>query len=474
MPHAFVFDVNKCTGCGACQLACSIENQLAPDVSWRHVSTFNEPRHPGISLFHLSLACNHCAQPACMDACPALAYERDDATGAVLINQDACIGCGYCAWACPFDAPKLDHDRGVMTKCTFCNHRLSEGLTPACASLCPTGALRVEQVAERDLHQPVAGFPETDLRPAIRIIPPRGDVVAAAGTAAPMALPGPAAEPGPGPAGTAPPESKITLAKEWPLAVFTWAAPLLFALVAASVLGAGPGPLLPALPLLPVPLSTFAAVFALLAGAGMLLGSAHLGRKERAWRIVLNVRRSPLSREIVAFSAFAALGLGYLWLAPDRPWLGVAATASGALALFAIEDVYRFAQRDFDRLPHSANVVMSGPYLAACVAIAAGAAEGLLLGTAAALGAVKLFWYYRRKSELADLRGRDACGVTLARIGPTIAGLSLLMIGGPPWLGLALVLAAELIDRCELYTELRIMTPRLKAARDLAGLLAAR
>jgi Fe-S-cluster-containing dehydrogenase component len=463
MRSAFVFDVNKCTGCGACQLACTIENGLAPDVSWRHVTTFNEPRHPGIPLFHLSLACNHCAEPACMDACPALAYERDDNTGAVLINQDACIGCGYCAWACPFDAPKLDHDRGVMTKCTFCNHRLAEGRTPACASLCPTGALRVERVAESDLHQPVAGFPQTELRPAIRIIPPRGDVVAAAGTAAPMVPP----ERAPG---AASPPSKITLAKEWPLAIFTWATPLLFALVAACILGAGPGPDLPTPSLLRFDVPAFAALFALLAGAGMLLGSAHLGRKERAWRIVLNVRRSPLSREIVSFSLFAPLGLAYLWLGSDRPWLGVLAAAAGALVLFAVEDVYRFALRDYDRLPHSANVVLSGPYLAACVTLAAGVVDSRLLGIATGLGAVKLFWYYRRKAELGAANARRTPLVTAARLAFTVAGLAALTLGGPGWLGLVAVLIAELIDRCELYTELRVMTPRLKAARDLAEL----
>jgi len=151
MRHAFVFDANRCTGCQACQLACTIENGLQPDRSWRAISTFNERRHPGIALFHLSLACNHCADPACMTACPALAYSVDSSTGAVLLDADACIGCGYCAWACPYDAPRFDHDVGVMTKCTFCNHRLAEGLAPACAALCPTGALSVSPLSEEDL-----------------------------------------------------------------------------------------------------------------------------------------------------------------------------------------------------------------------------------------------------------------------------------------------------------------------------------
>jgi len=128
MPLAFVFDPNRCTGCQACELACSIENELGPDRSWRGVVTFNEEAFPGIPLFHLSLACNHCAEPACMNTCPALAYHRNEETGAVLIDPDRCIGCRYCSWVCPYGAPTFEAERGVMGKCTFCVHRLEIGL----------------------------------------------------------------------------------------------------------------------------------------------------------------------------------------------------------------------------------------------------------------------------------------------------------------------------------------------------------
>jgi Fe-S-cluster-containing dehydrogenase component len=106
MANSFLFDPNRCTGCGACRLACSIENQLEPERSWRRIDTFNRTRHPGVPLYHLSLACNHCAEPACMFACPALAYSRDEKSGAVLLDEGKCIGCRYCAWACPYDAPR--------------------------------------------------------------------------------------------------------------------------------------------------------------------------------------------------------------------------------------------------------------------------------------------------------------------------------------------------------------------------------
>ena len=159
MPNSFLFDPNRCTGCGACRLACSIENQLEPERSWRRIDTFNRTRHPGLPLYHLSLACNHCSEPACMYACPALAYSRDENSGAVMLDDAKCIGCRYCAWACPYDAPVYEPPRGVMTKCTLCHHRLREGMRPACASLCPTGALDFGDLPEAELEKAVQGKP---------------------------------------------------------------------------------------------------------------------------------------------------------------------------------------------------------------------------------------------------------------------------------------------------------------------------
>ena len=81
---------------------------------WRQVRTFNELHVPGVELLHLSLACNHCAEPGCAAACPTLAYRRDAETGAVLLDQDRCIGCRYCTWACPYGAPRVDEALGVV------------------------------------------------------------------------------------------------------------------------------------------------------------------------------------------------------------------------------------------------------------------------------------------------------------------------------------------------------------------------
>jgi len=504
MRPAFVFDVNRCTGCQACQLACTIENDLEPDRSWRAINTFNERRHPDIPLFHLSLACNHCAEPACMNACPALAYSVDASSGAVLIDEKACIGCGYCAWACPFDAPRFDHQRGVMTKCTFCNHRLSEGLEPACAALCPTGALTVTSLPDEALSQPIDGFPPSRLRPALKVIPLRRSVGAAASSmgiaAEPMGVGGPstgvvetpAGEPATTPTGTAEAraglpigqtvavaEKKISLKKKWPLAIFTWLATLMFAMLVsfAAANGALPGVSASIEPAgidsmtsavsegQPLPRLSLAGVFVATALLAMLLGGAHLGRKARAWRIVLNVAGSPLSREIVAFGLFAGLGSACLLWAPHSRWIALLSVAAGVLALLAIEDVYRYALPPVPRLPHSANVVLTGAFLAA--ALSSGIPWAGM--SAGALGIAKALLYAARKVALAR-RGADwRPAVSALRFGVGLVVPALLaVLSGPHALLVVCVLAGELVDRCELYEELDVMTPRLQMDRVLA------
>ena len=132
MPVAFAFDQAKCTGCQACILACTIENDLAFDHSWRTVYTYNDRHYPGVPVSHLSLGCNHCAEPACLTSCPANAYSKDVQTGFVLFEKNKCLGCRYCTWACPFGAPRFDRKTGVVGKCTFCDARQEKGLSPAC------------------------------------------------------------------------------------------------------------------------------------------------------------------------------------------------------------------------------------------------------------------------------------------------------------------------------------------------------
>ncbi len=462
MPTSFVFDTNKCTGCQACRLSCTIENGLDFDRSWRSIVTFNERQNPEVPLFHLSLACNHCADPACMGACPALAYSKDSLTGVVLLDTDKCIGCKYCSWACPYDAPEWDATSGVMSKCTFCDDRLAQGLAPACATACPTGALGVADLGLGAVSNEVEGFPHTDLGPSIDITPLRAGGTAPEASAAPPAQ---QIE-----AGRRPLESRITLRSEWSLMAFSLLAAALFGMLAAAVLTGWP----------------LAPQYFL--GIGLLamaLSAAHLGRKRRAWRAILNVAHSWLSREILGFTLFVGFGTLYLaisagWLAavlaPGHPAagaLGWIAMAFGMLTLISIDRVYDFAIRPVPKLPHSAGAVLTGIYLAGLFTATpwlAGGAAGLKLGLYVSR---RVAW--RRMTSVVGRSGSVAhFGISAARIGIGLLLPAVAWVWGSEIASTLIVstaLLGELIDRAEFYDELEIMTPARQMAQDLeAGL----
>lgn len=430
MQKAFVLDLNRCTGCDACSVACANENQLAPGTSWRSVDTFNAPRMPGVPFYHLSLACNHCADPPCMNHCPALAYAKDPDTGVVVVDTDACIGCKYCTWACPYDAPRFDAAAGVVTKCTLCHHRLAEGQSPACVAQCPTGALQLADLDTAPGVDVVPGFPRTEAGPALRFIPLRG------GGAGPEVFDdgGEAGTTGDAPS----PPAKVTLAGEWPLVSFTLLAALLVGLVAAPGAAARMN----------------AAAFGAVAAAAMGLSTLHLGRKLRAWRAILGWRRSWLSREIILFSSFAAVTLVDL-ARGDRGWLHWVVVMVGFAALVAVDNVY-VVTRTRGLGVHSARVLLTGAMVA-----------GLVSGSGAlfvSVAAVKLVLYVYRQG-----RRRVAPGwVAAIRVAGLVAGIGLWATGGglPAW-GIAAVALSEIIDRCEFYAGLDVPTPKRQIVLDL-------
>lgn len=146
--YAFYFDSSSCSGCKACQVACKDKNGLPEGVLWRRVYevTGGDWRQAGpawvadVFAYNLSVACNHCEQPLCLQACPAGAYtQRPD--GVVLLDSQKCMGCGYCAWACPYGAPQMDERTGRMSKCNFCVDQVDAGRPPECVAACPLRAL---------------------------------------------------------------------------------------------------------------------------------------------------------------------------------------------------------------------------------------------------------------------------------------------------------------------------------------------
>jgi len=155
--------VDKCIGCGRCMEACKTENNV-PRVpffvrTWVEryvvrkdgpttVSTITPNALPApegqldksiLRSFFVPKLCNQCVNPPCVQVCPVGAtFQTDD--GVVLVNPKTCIGCRYCIQACPYGARYLHPETRTADKCTFCYHRISQGMLPACVEVCPTQA----------------------------------------------------------------------------------------------------------------------------------------------------------------------------------------------------------------------------------------------------------------------------------------------------------------------------------------------
>lgn len=136
---AMVVDMQKCIGCQACTLACSMENAV-PENSFRTlVSTYEVHDGAHTGSYMLPRLCNHCEEPPCIPVCPVGAmFQRAD--GIVAVDGERCVGCAYCVQACPYDARFINHATGKADKCTFCAHRVDAGLLPACVESCVGGA----------------------------------------------------------------------------------------------------------------------------------------------------------------------------------------------------------------------------------------------------------------------------------------------------------------------------------------------
>jgi phenylacetyl-CoA:acceptor oxidoreductase subunit 1 len=152
MRWGMVVDVRRCVGCQTCTIACKQEHGLPPGIAWRFVADCEVGEYPDVRRLFLPMQCMHCAEPPCVPVCPTGA-SRQRADGIVWVEYGACVGCGYCAMACPYQARHLVHETGVMTKCTFCKERIDAGrarglapgvdpeATPMCAVACIAGAI---------------------------------------------------------------------------------------------------------------------------------------------------------------------------------------------------------------------------------------------------------------------------------------------------------------------------------------------
>jgi len=131
-------DLEYCTGCQVCEVACKQENNLPAGIKWINVVTVG-PRVVGrkLKMDFVPMRCFHCAKAPCIDACPTNAIsKRTD--GIVLIDAELCIGCTACFEACPFGVIQLHPETQVAQMCNLCLHRIDAGLEPACVHHCPS------------------------------------------------------------------------------------------------------------------------------------------------------------------------------------------------------------------------------------------------------------------------------------------------------------------------------------------------
>ncbi len=167
----WIVNQRRCIGCRTCLVACKSENNTPLRTDWRYVVEKESGTYPSPKRAFISMACNHCEEPACLKACPTDAISKDESDGAVLIDVDRCTGCRSCYFICPYGAPRIDTDTGKVTKCTMCAHRREAGLPPACSSTCLTGALQFVEDFVGPTQTPPEGFNTPFLtRPSVHFI----------------------------------------------------------------------------------------------------------------------------------------------------------------------------------------------------------------------------------------------------------------------------------------------------------------
>jgi Fe-S-cluster-containing dehydrogenase component/DMSO reductase anchor subunit len=155
--YSFSVDLDRCTGCKACVTACHNLNGLDSGETWRSVGLLHGGSSERPVQQTVTTACHHCLDPACLNGCPVKAYEKDPVTGIVKHLDDQCIGCKYCTLTCPYEVPQYNADKGIVRKCDMCSDRLAEGEAPACVQACPNEAISIELINVRDALENAQG-----------------------------------------------------------------------------------------------------------------------------------------------------------------------------------------------------------------------------------------------------------------------------------------------------------------------------
>ena len=285
--YAFEVDLDACTGCKACVTACHSLNGLDETELWRTVGSLHGGTASAPVLQTVTTSCHHCVEPACLLGCPVQAYEKDAVTGIVRHLDDQCFGCQYCMLMCPYDAPKYNARLGIVRKCDMCEGRLLHGEAPACVQGCPNQAISIRITSQ------TAAIERSDARNFLPGAPTPEHTLPTTVYRTKKASPG----------NLLPADFYWTSAEH--------AHPALVVMLTLTQLSAGAFAIALLVEQLsgspagsPLAQAAFAGALAAIAlGASVL----HLGRPWLAWRAVLGLRTSWLSREVIAFALFALL-----------------------------------------------------------------------------------------------------------------------------------------------------------------------
>ncbi|HEX2861884.1 MAG TPA: DmsC/YnfH family molybdoenzyme membrane anchor subunit [Lacunisphaera sp.] len=456
--YAFEVDLDSCTGCKACVVACHSLNGLDDTEAWRDVGFITGGTRFAPYQQTVTTACHHCADPACLNGCPVLAYEKDPVTGIVRHLDDQCIGCQYCILKCPYDVPKYNERLGIVRKCDMCHQRLGAGEAPACVQACPTHAIKIVKVSVTGTGSLEAGSPRVDTsaflpaapdpsytQPTTRYVSQRPQPIDTQAADATVLRPQP---------------------PHWPLVALLMLMPMA---VGCGVADKALNLTTPAL-----------AVSGWAAGAaGLALAGLHLGRPLRAWRVFLGLRKSWFSREAVLFgawfplaTAYVAVRLGWVPLEPGplRSTLAVGTAALGLLALFCSVMIYVDTRRVFWRFANTAPRFFGSAIILGLAGALTAPGAPLTLGFAlAVVTMLKLAFEARALAPLNELwdgtasparqtarlltgplQGANALRVTAALLGGILLPLALALGAAPlaaAWPALALCLLGELAER---------------------------
>ncbi len=320
--YRFHFDMTKCIGCRSCEIACNEQNGNPSDIRWRRMGEIEGGIYPDTQRHYLSMGCNHCLDADCVKGCPVNAYTKDTVTGIVLHSADACIGCQYCVWNCPYSVPQFNSERGVVGKCDMCHGRLTDGREPACVNACPESAIAIEIVNMANWREDYAAAESPGM-------PAAGHTISTTRI-------------------TVPPQTTAVLERVDSGRIRPEHAHLSLVFM-TTLIQMVTGTLIAALIWRRASAVVLTMLFLIAAGA-LNISVFHLGRPAYAWRALKMWRRSWLSREVLLFGLFfgalaaltAAAWLSYMrtammlgaYILPVLGWsaalLGVAGTIASA------------------------------------------------------------------------------------------------------------------------------------------------